>query len=176
MQWVRGEAPLDLTAYLAHYLMLLPPTIVFVSSIALLFQAIPRRAGTTDLVSSIPRLQARYLFWKLGVTLLLGFGFTLVAILKLSTVAPGAALSLLCGTVLVASAATALGMLTGTPKAFIILFLSFWYVVLNDGGSTPALDFAGFFGTAGTGVRLFYLALAVALLLLAQLAYRARTR
>ena len=129
MQWVQGEAPLDLTAYLAQYLMLLPPTIVFVSSIALLFQAIPRRAGTTDLVSSIPRLQARYLFWKLGVTLLLGFGFTLVAILKLSTVAPGA-----------------------------------------------ALDFAGFFGTAGTGVRLFYLALAVALLLLAQLAYRARTR
>ncbi len=135
-----------------------------------------QRAGTVDIIGTVPRLADRYLLWKLGVSLLLGFGFTLVGILKLSVVAPGSALSLLGGTLLVASAATALGSLAGTPKAFIVLFLSFWYVSLNDGGNTPALDFAGFFGTADTGVRLFYLVLAIALLLLAQLVYRARAR
>jgi len=135
-----------------------------------------KRAGTADLIRAIPRLTDRYLLWKFGVALLLGLGFTSIAILKLSAVASGAALSLLCATVLVASAATSLGTLTGTPKAFIVLFLSFWYVVLNDGGNTPALDFAGFFGTAGTGVRLFYLSLAIGLMLVAQVGYRFRAR
>lgn len=163
-------APLD---FLARVVMPLA-----IAALAILVAGIAsreKRAGTADLVRAIPRLEDRYLLWKLGVALLLGFGFTLIAILKLSIVASGAALSLLCATVFVASAATALGNLTGTPKTFIILFLSFWYVVLNDGGHTPALDFAGFYGTADTGIRLFYLALSIALMLVAQGVYRPRS-
>ena len=83
---------------------------------------------------------------------------------------------MLSGVLFIAGTATALGALAGTPKAFIILFLSFWYVVLNDGGRTPALDFAGFFGVADLGVRLLYLGLTAALLLLAELVSRARSQ
>ena len=170
-------APISLVAPLGFVARVLMP--LAVAALAILIADVSnreQRAGTVGLIGSVPRLADRYLLWKLGVCLLLGLGFTLVAVSRLSVVAPGAALSLLGGTLLVASAATALGSMTGTPKAFIVLFLSFWYVGLNDGGSTPALDFAGFFGTASTGVRIFYLALAAALLLLAQLVYRARAK
>lgn len=152
---------------------------VAIAAVAILVSGVSsreKRTGTTDLIGSVPRLADRYLLWKLGVTFLLGLAFTLVTILKLAPANPGVSLSLLGGTLLVASTATALGVLTGTPKAFIVLFLSFWYVSLNDGGKTPALDFAGFFGSADTRVGLFYLALAATLLLLAQFVYRARTR
>jgi len=78
-------------------------------------RSLSKKFKAGDLVRSVPRLADRYLLWKLGV-------------------------SLLGGTVLAASAATALGSL------------------------------------AGTGVRLFYLALASGLMLVAQLVYRARAR
>jgi hypothetical protein len=45
------------------------------------------------------------------------------------------------------------------PKTFIVLFLTFWYVVVNDGGKTKSLDFAGFYGTPATGVIVMYAAI-----------------
>jgi hypothetical protein len=52
--------------------------------------------------------------------------------------------------------ATALGLLTRTPKAFMGLFLLFLYLVLN-GAQVPALDFAGWNGVATGSTRLGYL-------------------
>ncbi|MFN2442732.1 MAG: hypothetical protein ABR517_08615, partial [Thermoanaerobaculia bacterium] len=41
-----------------------------------------------------------------------------------------------------------LGIVTRNPKAFLVLFLLYWYVTVNDRGATAALDFGGFFGEA----------------------------
>jgi hypothetical protein len=78
------------------------------------------------------------------------------------------------GTLFVAGTATALGVLGGPPKAFLALFLTFLYLTLNDAGRTPALDFAGFSGVAGPGVRLGYLLVTVGALALAAAVHRRR--
>jgi len=122
-----------------------------------------RRAGTASLVAAMPRLLPRFTFWKLAAAAVLTLAFTLVAALRLGLADPRAALPPLAGAVFVAAAATALGLLAGTPKAFLVLFLSFLYVVVNDGGRTPGLDFAGFFGRADAGVAAGYLLAAAVL-------------
>jgi hypothetical protein len=67
-----------------------------------------------------------------------------------------------------AVAATSLGIITGTPKAFTVVFLIFWYVLTNDNGASPALDFAGFYGTATPRVTLTYATMAAAFLIVAE--------
>ena len=52
------------------------------------------------------------------------------------------------GALFAAALAVALGLATGSPKPFVGLLLVAWYVALNDGGRTPALDLAGFTGAA----------------------------
>ena len=64
---------------------------------------------------------------------------------------------LLVGVFFICASATALGVVSGNPKTFIVLFLSFWYVCVNDKGATPALDFAGFFGVHRTVVAAYAL-------------------
>lgn len=56
------------------------------------------------------------------------------------------------------------GTISGNAKTFIVLFLSFWYVVVSDKGATPALDFAGFYGKTTLPVMLAYVVIGVALL------------
>lgn len=133
-----------------------------------------RREGSESLVFAAPRLREGYVPWKATAGLLLTLAFTGLPALRLFRTSPGAALSVLIGGLLVASAATALGVLTGTPRAFLFLFLCFWYVVLNDGGATPGLDFGGFFGGAPPGAKGFYLGLSAALLALAGVFHRVR--
>ena len=53
-----------------------------------------------------------------------------------------------CGIIFVAALATSLGVLTVNSKTFIVIFLSFWYLVVNDHGIHRWLDFAGFYGAA----------------------------
>jgi hypothetical protein len=72
----------------------------------------------------------------------------------------------LIGAGFTAAAATALGVLTGTPKTFLGSFLFFLYVVLNSRG-TPGLDFAGWEGAATGTVRTGYALAGAALLGLA---------
>ena len=135
-----------------------------------------RRAGTQEMVLSIAGLESRFVAWKLGVNLLFAGGFTGIAVLKLAVVMPATATSLVCGTLFVVGAATSLGILTATPRVFVVLFLSFWYVVINDGGNTTGLDFAGFYGARDPRVGLLYLALAAALVAIAYGADRWRGR
>ncbi|MBA2433713.1 MAG: hypothetical protein H0V54_01270 [Chthoniobacterales bacterium] len=124
------------------------------------------RANTTAALRSMPRLRENFVWWKLGSTLLLGL---LLGAGPLVRAALGGTLpfaALLGGIVFVAATATSLGVMTRNPKTFIVIFLSFWYLVVNDHGASPWLDFAGFYGSGRAGPILGYAAgsaLAVAL-------------
>lgn len=84
--------------------------------------------------------------------------------------------ALLIGIVFVAAAATSLGVISSNAKTFILSFLSFWYVVINDKGVTKSLDFAGFFGTPLARLSLMYLAIGLVLAIAAQTVYVMRLR
>jgi len=132
------------------------------------------RAGTLASVRAVPRLRENYVWWKLISTLLLGLLFCAGPLLR--TISHGwlALAALICGIVLVASMATALGILTANPKTFIVGFLTFWYVVLNDKGASPLLDFAGFYGRFTSTTIALYVCLSVAAVAVAQIFYRRR--
>jgi hypothetical protein len=66
------------------------------------------------------------------------------------------------------------GKTTLMPKTFIVLFLTFWYIVMNDNGAMKALDFAGFYSTPALTVTLLYAAIAIAFIGAAEMVYRMR--
>ena len=68
----------------------------------------------------------------------------------------------------------ALGIMTANPKTFIVAFLTFWYVVVNDKGGNPLLDFAGFYGRFAPATIAIYAGVSVGAIVIAQLFYRAR--
>jgi hypothetical protein len=77
------------------------------------------------------------------------------------------------GAFFAAALSVALGLASGSPKAFVGLLLALWYVAVNDKGRTAALDLAGFSGAATpasiAGWLLAAAALSVAALLVARL-------
>jgi len=114
-------------------------------------------AGTLPMLNGIARLRADRVAWKLATAFVVALLFALVPLLRLALAAPSSALALLVGLFFAAALSTTLGELTRSPKAFAALFLFFLYLVLNGRG-TPAMDFAGWFGTATSSVMLGYLA------------------
>jgi hypothetical protein len=132
------------------------------------------RAGTMASVRSIPRLRENYVWWKLGSACLLSLLLCLMPLMRTIAYGPLAFAALTCGIVFVASTATALGVMTANPKTFIVGFLTFWYVVVNDNGKNPLLDFAGFYGQFNSTTIFLYAAISVAAIGFAQLLYRAR--
>jgi hypothetical protein len=133
-------------------------------------------AGTTALIRSAPYLKERYVWWKLASTMLVVALVVAIPALRVAAARPAALVRLAAGALFIAAAATALGVISANAKTFVVLYLSFWYAVVNDRGATPALDFAGFYGTATPGVTLAYLAIAAALLAAAQAAYSLQLR
>ncbi len=115
-------------------------------------------AGVSNVVFAAPRVRARFALWKLASATVVALVLTGPPALRLAFSRPAAALSVLLGTLVAASLAVLLGLATGTPKTFLVLYLAFWYVVLNDGGHAPALDFAGWYGLATPGVQAAYFA------------------
>ena len=132
------------------------------------------RAGTTASLRSIPRLRENYVWWKIGSALLLSLLLCAAPLLRTIAHGPLAVAALVVGMFFVVSTATALGVLTANPKTFIVGFLTFWYVVVNDKGASPRLDFAGFYGHATPNTIALYVAISVIALALAQAFYRAR--
>jgi hypothetical protein len=132
------------------------------------------RAGTTASVRAIARLRENYVWWKLGSSCLLGFLLCLMPLIRTLGHGSIAFVTLTGGILFVAATATALGVTTANPKTFIVGFLTFWYVVVNDHGQNPLLDFAGFYGHATTTTMFLYGAISVVAILLAQFLYRAR--
>ncbi len=135
-----------------------------------------RRAGTTAIVYAVPLVKQSFVWWKFASGLLLALSFAAVPGARLTFTNPGAALSLLIGCAFVTAASTCLGILSSNPKTFIVAFLMFWYVALNDAGRFPGFDFAGWYGIATPNVRIAYAASAIALLALTQFVYSIRHR
>jgi hypothetical protein len=132
------------------------------------------RAGTTGSVRSISRLRENYVWWKLSSTCLLSFLLCAAPLIRTIMHGPLALFALICGILFVASTATALGVTTSNPKTFIVGFLTFWYVVVNDHGMNPRLDFAGFYGRATGTTIAIYAVIGVLAIGAAQLFYRVR--
>jgi len=131
------------------------------------------RAATTPIVQAAPRLRENFVWWKLGSTLLLALLACAVPLLR--TVNQKHSLgALLVGILFVVASATSLGVVSRNAKTFIVAFLSFWYLVVNDRGASPLLDFAGFYGTGTATTVLIYATLSVVGLAIAQIFYRAK--
>ncbi|MBA3832462.1 MAG: hypothetical protein H0X34_11340 [Chthoniobacterales bacterium] len=130
------------------------------------------RAGTMASLRSIPRLRESYVWWKLGSTCLLSLLFCAGAILRTIPRGSFAVAALLGGIFFVAASATALGLTTSNPKTFIVGFLTFWYVVVNDRGAHPLWDFAGFYGRATPATLALFASLSVLAVIAALIVYR----
>ncbi|HEV2721100.1 MAG TPA: hypothetical protein VG323_13850, partial [Thermoanaerobaculia bacterium] len=121
------------------------------------------RANTLSLLYAAPRLREHFVAWKTMSASILAAVFVLRHLLDPACVA---------GAFFTVAAAVALGTISGNAKTFIVLFLSFWYIVVSDKGATAALDFAGFYGKASLSIPLTYAAIGAALLALATLIRR----
>ena len=128
-----------------------------------------KRAGTTALIFAAPGLRARFVWWKFASTLCVALAFLGVPLASAIATRPHLALALLVGVAFTAAASTALGILSANPKTFLVAFLSFWYIAIQDKGLSPALDFAGWFGTATPAIVATYALLGAASLAVAQL-------
>jgi hypothetical protein len=131
-----------------------------------------KASGTLPVIFSAPRLRMNFAFWKFSGAILLALSFTWMAILKLLLVQPFSALALIGGTVFAASAATALGMLTTNPKTFIVSFLFFLYLVMNDKGHTASFDFAGWFNRTTPSIIATYAVISVSFFVAAESFHR----
>ncbi len=131
-------------------------------------------AGTSAMLYAAPRLRENLVWWKLGSTCVWGVLFCAVPLVVSLGAGVGRFGAVLGGVGLVSALAASLGVMTRNPKTFIVGFLSFWYVVVNDRGHSPALDFAGFYGTATMRTWLLYGGIALVAVGAAQLAHRWR--
>lgn len=132
------------------------------------------RAGTLASLYAVPRVRENFAWWKLGATLVFALFFCAVPLVKTALTDQTRFISLLVGLVFVAAAATLLGLVSRNSKTFIVLFLSFWYIVVNSKGAAPLLDFAGFFGTATRQTLIVYRILALVCAIAAHVVHRAR--
>jgi hypothetical protein len=128
-----------------------------------------KRADTTALVYAATGLRAQFVLWKFASAVLVALAFLGVPIARGIALRPAAALPLLVSVLFVSAAATALGILSSNAKTFIVAFLTFWYVVVNDKGASPSLDFAGWFGKITPAMSLVYVVITFGFLILAQL-------
>jgi hypothetical protein len=128
-----------------------------------------KREGTLGLVFAAPGLRDRFVWWKFLSALIVCFVCLGVPIGRTIALSAVPAIPLLGGLLFMVAAATAIGILSSNPKAFVVLFLLFWYIVLSDKGASPGLDFAGWSGVATPSISAAYAAISVALLVLAQL-------
>jgi len=152
---------------------------LLVGVIAVVLADVPcreRRAGTMNLVCASPLLAPAFVRWKFLAALIITGLFGAIPVAKIALVSPSRLVALAIGLVFIAAASTMLGIVSSNPKTFIVLFLTFWYVVVNDEGRTPQLDFAGFYGTSTSGVMLAYAAIAVAFYVIAEMMYAVQAR
>ncbi len=132
------------------------------------------RADTLSSLRAMPRLRENYVWWKLGSTLLLSFFLCAVPIVRTAMMGALPFAAMMIGIVFVAAIATSLGVMTSNAKTFIVFFLSFWYLVVNDRGANRWFDFAGFYGRATVITIAIYAGCSIVALVVAQALYRAR--
>src|SRR5260221_2790919 len=132
-------------------------------------------AGAIALTFASPLLKPRFVAFKLLSSLFVLAPFAIAPLLRMSG-SPKMLLAFVGGTFFIAAAATILGLVSGNAKTFIVLFLSFWYVAVDDKGATPGLDFAGFNGSATLSGIAIYAAMAIAFVIAAQASHSWRLR
>ncbi len=130
-------------------------------------------AGMTALLYSMPKVKQDYVAAKWIAASLTAVTFVLVPLARLAFTQPASAVSLFIGAIFTASLAIALGILTGSGKAFAGLFLLFLYLA-NSARGAPGFDFAGWSGAATNGVRIGYLVVSMLLLAAAMTRHRLR--
>jgi hypothetical protein len=135
-----------------------------------------RRGGTLGLIHAAPLLKARFVWWKVLSTAIVAVVLLAAPIVRLAFESPASLASFGVGVLAMVAAATSLGIISSTPKTFVVVFLTCMYVVASDGGASAALDFAGFYEKATLRVTLAYALAAVTFLALAQVAYGWRLR
>ena len=135
-----------------------------------------KRAGTIGLIFTAPRLKAGFVRWKLMSAAMTMSIVLFVPALRLILARPAAAPQLLTAIAFLTAFATLLGIVSANPKTFLVLFLTFWYVVVNDNAHTPALDFAGWSGIATPAVLASYLLVTIIAIVAAELYHRADLR
>lgn len=132
------------------------------------------RAGTLGFIHPSPRLQQSFVAWKLISASIVTLAFLLVPIARTIASRPQSVLPLVIGGLFVTAMSILLAIASRNPKAFIVIFLSFWYIANDSKGRAPALDFAGFFGTATPAVTLTYLTIAAIAGIASHAVYTAR--
>ena len=135
-----------------------------------------RRAGTLGLIHSAPRLKAGFLWWKLMSTTLIVLAFLAIPVARVTFLRPLSAGAFGIGIFLTAAVATSFGVISSNPKTFVIVLLMYLYVVASDAGRSPALDFAGFYGTATPAATLTYAAIALGAIVMAQAVHAVRVK
>jgi len=182
----RARPPLILVALLSAVLSLvlpsegvrlgLLPVLFVILSIALADGATRERAsGMAGLVFSLPGRRSRFGLSKLGSASLVALVLVGVPAARLLVSEPGASLGAFAGLAFLAAASVALGIGTGTPKAFMAASLALWYVALNAKGQPPALDYGGWWGRATPLSAAGWLGAALAMSALALAAHRLRS-
>jgi hypothetical protein len=135
-----------------------------------------RRSGTLALTYAAPHLRERFVFWKLRSSVIVASLYMSGALVHAATTTPSRLIALVVATLFIAAGATALGIISANPKTFIVLFLSFWYLAVNDKGRTPVLDFAGFFIAPPASVVALYGGLTILFALSALVMHEYRLR
>ncbi|HET7434805.1 MAG TPA: hypothetical protein VFN10_08860 [Thermoanaerobaculia bacterium] len=123
-----------------------------------------KRAGTSALIYAAPSLRTNFVLWKFITTFAVAMLFLVVPFARAATTRPASLLALLIGLAFTCAAATTLGTLSANPKTFLVGFLSFWYIVTQDRGASPAMDFAGWYTTPAPAVLASYALASLALL------------
>jgi len=148
------------------------PPYVVIAGLGIAIAGIASRetqAGTSALAFAAPYIQPRFVAFKLLSTLFVLLPFAVVPLLRSRSI------GFAVGIFFLAAAATFLGFVSSNAKTFTVLFLTFWYVAVNDKGATPALDFAGFNHSATPLVTVTYALIALGFIAAAQATHAART-
>jgi hypothetical protein len=107
-----------------------------------------RQVGLATIVFATPRHREGFAVWKLLTAALVALILGGVPGARLLFAEPRSGLSALVGLLFLAATSVALGIATGTTKAFTFLSLALWYVALNGKGQGPALDYGGWWAAA----------------------------
>ena len=133
-----------------------------------------RRAATTAILYGSARLRENFVWWKLGSVIALSIIFCAAPLARAALGGAAALGAVLIGILFVSALAVSLGTMTANPKAFIVGFLCFWYLVVNDKGVTPSLDFAGFYGRSSARTMAIYAGISAVTIMLTHLFHRAK--
>ena len=122
-----------------------------------------RQSNTAKLIFSAPLIREQFAALKFFSAFLSALLVGLIPLIRLSLNDPFGAAAALNAMFFLVSAATLLGLLTGTPKTFVVLFLLFLYIAMSSKTIT-AFDFAGLHSIATASIVLLYTAVSILML------------